>query len=558
MKATAFVIYGCPYTAFEETKVMDAFVIPEPDRSLFHLRRNTNRILNLLGFSGVKEIRLIGCSVEFVEDFRNLIANCPDAGFRLRIESSTRRTFSDAVVEGTSLANVIVVENQPRLIPVAYQIARQAKANVVVIDTVSDEDAARFSEAQQDFETENGLARENGLNTCLSLVKAKLPPEFFSCAYLSATFITRFPYNVYPFQYPTGHLPPRTAAELAMAGLLKSEAPQLQTGIAVVLDSGDTQTATASEYNVLRDSLRNNYGVLPAHVPATLGDFKHFVEDLPADLIFLTAHCGNISLPQLEATFSYQGKTTHVRYAVDRGISAVLKSGVVDGQTTYEPIEVNGISWKAEGCERDLFLEFAKVEMDASFGMKPRNPEFQNISIKPAVGNRLHLSSAKYIGCGDKQNFVPLTHKIGCHSFPLVFNNGCGSYTGVCDEFVPDVSIYVGTTRAVDSFSAVDVAEKFVKNLGAMTVGNALFEAQRGLIKEHTPYLLAGLPWLSVPKWASRAIGIMNANRLLKHLIDRGTGDARANNTELIFQEQQRKLLLKQLFDKSAVTAAHL
>ena len=59
MTKAVFVIYGCPYTAFEATKATDAFVVTEPGRTLYHFRRNTNRMLNLVGFSGAKDVRLV-------------------------------------------------------------------------------------------------------------------------------------------------------------------------------------------------------------------------------------------------------------------------------------------------------------------------------------------------------------------------------------------------------------------------------------------------------------------------------------------------------------------
>src|SRR2546427_13080248 len=113
MPKPAFVIYGCPYTAFEATKDIDAFVVPEPDRSLYHLGRNTNRILNLVGFSGVKDVRLIGCSREFIEDFSALLAEHREAGFSLSIEAKTCTAFSEKVVGVAHGADVIVVEDQP-------------------------------------------------------------------------------------------------------------------------------------------------------------------------------------------------------------------------------------------------------------------------------------------------------------------------------------------------------------------------------------------------------------------------------------------------------------
>jgi hypothetical protein len=110
------------------------------------------------------------------------------------------------------------------------------------------------------------------------------------------------------------------------------------------------------------------------------------------DLIFLTAHSVQMPLTNLEATFCHNGKRGRVRYAVDRGVSAIPKSGLVDCQANYVPIEVNGVSWKAGDCDRELFLKFGMVEMDASLGMKPENPEFDGLVITqvtdPTSGSR--------------------------------------------------------------------------------------------------------------------------------------------------------------------------
>ena len=548
MPKSVFVIYGCPHTAFEATKDVDAFVVPEPDRTLYHLRRNTNRILNLVGFSGVKDVRLIGCSQEFIEDFSALLAEYPEVGFCLSTERRTCTAFSEKIVGDANGADVIVVEDQPSLIPIAHQLAREKKAEIVVVNPTSDEEVARFSASQKDFEEGNGLARQNGLDACRSLIERKLGTNFLARNYSSAAFITRLPFNLYPFRFPTGHMRACVAGELATTGRLKARTPRLQAGVAVILDSGNTQTTSASEYGALRGLLCHSYGVLPAHKPANLGDFKCFVENIPVDLIFLTAHSVQMPLTNLEATFSFRGRACHVRYAVDRGISSVPKSGLVNCQTNYVPIAVNGINWKEDSCERELFLKFGKVEMEASLGGKPHNPEFENIKITAVSDGGPTLFPAKCLKCGDDQNFVPLTDTIGCYYFPLVFNNACASYSGICEEFVPDASFYVGTTRGIDSFSAVEVANKFVQNLATMSVGEALFNAQQTFINGYTPFLLAGVPWLTLPRFPSQAAAIMNANSLLKDFRNSGSGDARAVHARQVFQEQQRNILLKQLF----------
>ena len=206
-----------------------------------------------------------------------------------------------------------------------------------------------------------------------------------------------------------------------MAGLLKTKTPKLQVGVAVILDSGNTQKAAVSEYGALRDLLCHSYGLLPAHKPADLGDFQHFVQDIPVDLIFLTAHSIQMPLTNLEATFSFKGRPCHIRYAVDRGISSVPQSGLIDCQTSYVPIKVNGVNWGADECEKELFLKFSKAETDASLGIKPKDSEFENIKITVVVTTTPTCFPAKCIKCGDDQNFVPLTHTVGCYYFPLVF-----------------------------------------------------------------------------------------------------------------------------------------
>jgi hypothetical protein len=260
-----------------------------------------------------------------------------------------------------------------------------------------------------------------------------------------------------------------------------------------------------------------------------------------------------MQLTEHEATFDYKGKANQVRYAVNRGVSGVPRGGLVDCETQYLPIQVNGIGWKDEPCERALFINFARAEIDASLEMNSRNPEFSNIIIKEVTTTTVHYLPMKSIACCDEQYFVPLAHTIGCYYFPLVFNNGCASYSGVCEEFVPDASFYIGTSRPVDSFLAVDVVTKFAKNLETMSVGQALFDAQRDCLSNgYAPYLLAGVPWLSMSKFATRAGGIMNVNGLLKQFMSHRSGDARQVHARLVFQEHQRRILLKQLFESAA------
>lgn len=281
-----------------------------------------------------------------------------------------------------------------------------------------------FSEALKDFEEGNGLARQNGLEICCALVRKKLGLGFFVGTYSSVTFITKFPFNLYPFPYPTGHLPAHAAAEIATAGFLKTNGPRLQTGVAIILDSGKTQSNGASEYGSLREWLSRSYGILPAHSAAALGDFRYFVEDLPADMMFLTAHCGQVPGTTLEATFAYKGKPGHVRYAVDRGVSAVPKSGLVDCQTNYLPIEVNGVGWKEIGCERELFLAFAKVEMDANWGMKPgirSSTAFQSLGLRmlilPGFPQNVSSAATSNISCRSPLQSEAITSRL-CSIMP--------------------------------------------------------------------------------------------------------------------------------------------
>src|SRR5260370_26775085 len=105
----AFVIYGCPYSALATTKALEAFVVPEPDRSLFHFRHNTNRILNLVGFSGLRDIRLVGCSPEFSDEFKALVRGRPQASFRISDEPKTCTQFNDAEIVGEDRATYVIV-----------------------------------------------------------------------------------------------------------------------------------------------------------------------------------------------------------------------------------------------------------------------------------------------------------------------------------------------------------------------------------------------------------------------------------------------------------------
>src|SRR5258707_3963943 len=118
MEQSAFFIYGCPYTALEKASTTDAFLIPEPESSLYHFPTNINRILNLVGFSGRRDVRLIGCSERFSDQFHDLLAGHPEARFRVIAEGATCTQFSGDITGEPGARDVIVVERKPNLIPI--------------------------------------------------------------------------------------------------------------------------------------------------------------------------------------------------------------------------------------------------------------------------------------------------------------------------------------------------------------------------------------------------------------------------------------------------------
>lgn len=184
----AFVIYGCSYTALDLTRKGDFLVVPEPDRSLYHFRRNVNRLSNLVGFSGLKNIRLVGCSSQFINEFTAHIASRPEAGFRLSQEQENHTASREDIVANPGSNDVIVVEKRPSLFPIANQLARMGNARVVAIDPLSDAEADAFSTGQKDFEQGSGLARDNGLSACCSLIKARLGASFLASPCSSSHF----------------------------------------------------------------------------------------------------------------------------------------------------------------------------------------------------------------------------------------------------------------------------------------------------------------------------------------------------------------------------------
>ena len=134
MKKATFLIFGCPHTALVIMGTVDAFVVAEPDKNLYHFRRNTNRILNLIGFSGVKDIRLVGCSQEFTAELTEMIASRPECGFRVTSVEKSDVSVRRDIVGVESANDVIVVEREPNLIPIAFQLAQDGSARIVVVD----------------------------------------------------------------------------------------------------------------------------------------------------------------------------------------------------------------------------------------------------------------------------------------------------------------------------------------------------------------------------------------------------------------------------------------
>jgi hypothetical protein len=178
----------------------------------------------------------------------------------VRIEPRAPSQFESEIQGDPKGEHGIIVERDPSLLLIAHHLARQGGARIFTIAALSQEEKAIFQSAQSDFEEGNGLQRENGLHGCKSMIEQKLGPQFLDTSLASCTFITSVPFNIYPFRYPTGHVPPQHAAEVITAGFLKSTIHQLHTGIAIVLDSARTQSSTASEFEAISTSLGQHGG----------------------------------------------------------------------------------------------------------------------------------------------------------------------------------------------------------------------------------------------------------------------------------------------------------
>lgn len=469
-------------------------------------------MINLAGFAGSRRVLLVGCEEEVKAAVQSELNNHPLGGrFDLVIENSAHSQFPGcgSVIYPRDLSEsseVVVVEDVPSAIPIARNLAAKRGCALVVIPPIPAEKEETFVRNMHALD-EGGVVGDDALQACKAIVEGSLGLEFCERKLAGAAFVSRIPLNLYPFPFPTGHILLHNAGMLTTASLVKHLIP---TGTAIVLDSAKTQSTGPSEFAQLKPLLRRNgYGILPREPAGGLAEFKHYVEDVPADVMFLAAHCGFIDLPEYSVTLTVGSATHELRVAIHRSVYGLPQGGAVTLESTYIPISVDGVPWKNGEDRRSIFAAFTHNEQEESL-----RGERKMFKIEPPV---LHQLPMKCLECGDEQYFGPLTHTFGADHLPLVFNNSCGSYIGLCNEFLPDVSFYIGTAKMVDSFSAPEVSKQFVANLKpSVSVGDALFQAQRQFIRRYTPYLLAGVPWASLPGYGSEAIAVHQASMRLK------------------------------------------
>jgi hypothetical protein len=417
-------------------------------------------VINLAGFARSRRVLLVGCGNEVKAAVEAELNDHPlSERFRLLIENSAHSQFPDCASvtcarDLSENSEVVVVEDVPTVIPIARNLAANRGCQLVVIPPIPSENEETFLRNMHALD-EGGIAGEDALQACKAIVEASLGLAFCDRKLAAAVFVCRIPLNLYPFQFPTGHIPLQNAGMLITASLIKHQIP---TGTAVVLDSAKTQSIGPSEFSQLKPVLRRNgYGILPRESAGGLAEFKHYVEDIPADVMFLAAHCGFIDLAEYSVTLKVGSATHELRVAIHRSVYSLPQGVAVTLESTYIPISVDGVPWKNCEDRRAIFAAFTHNEQEESL-----RGERKMFKIDPPVLHRLPM---KCLECGDEQYFGPLTHTFGADHLPLVLNNSCGSYIGLCDEFLPDVSSYIGTAKMVDSLSAPEVSKQFAANL---------------------------------------------------------------------------------------------
>lgn len=302
-------------------------------------------------------------------------------------------------------------------------------------------------------------------------------------------------------------------------GLWASQSAARSARTALLLDPQQVQGSEISTIN--HALLKNGTLTRVATGPAASSLRVQFMLDLvPFDVIVLSSHAGDA--PGERVTYEYpDAEGRQRRLTVDRamGFSYDRVEDMVQVMQYHRFHELDGVDWRDRAAKEALPVGTAMTTWGTPGGAVDREDWIVERQPLP----RVQGSMAIMLHDGP---WLFASHGFPAESVPLVMNNSCWSWHELSQRMTfAGARGYIGCLFPITDAEAQDIGAAVFGRYIGQDLAVALAEAQEDVYgsSARRPYVLVGLPFVSVRPNTERSVSFMNKSYLdaIQHWSDR-------------------------------------
>jgi hypothetical protein len=384
---------------------------------------------------------------------------------------------------------VVCEAGEPLSEVIAANYAFSLDADLALIPSVSKDTAKEVTETLYSLYDHRGQSATDLLTQLVEDVRRLCPNVYPQSGGSLTIFTSHIPYGMAFPEVPSSHL--EIYPDLGVAvlnGLAAGNTEELGVRCAVLVDPGE---AEAAEIKAVVRSLAKRRVFVRGYPSKTANvrDITNTVELFPYDFLLFATHCGDADGYRFTYRFSdSSGRERELVIDTAIGIGRTDDPDMLNVLTYQRFHELDGVSWGDP--EKSSKVVVGTAIEDYMRLNRERILEPVKREIIPRVLGSAALKMHDH-------NYLAMPRELADHGAPIIFNNACASWHELSGRFMfAGARAYIGTLFPVTEAEAAQVASKFIEHDGAMTLAEALWQAQNDTYGESTarrPYVVTGV-----------------------------------------------------------------
>ncbi len=399
---------------------------------------------------------------------------------------SVPRESKLAVIERSGSVGQVIAEN--------FCVAEGY--HIMFIDEASQETVDEIEESLRQWNlAQSSLVKEESRAKLFKTLRNSLSGLDEYC-FRQLVFFTRgIPYGVLPFRCPVSHL--FQELELGIQVLNAYHRLAEEDGsfaVAVLCDPGDLCESETVHIEKLCET-RGIETIALRGSEAEVTQFDHIVTRYPFDLLFISAHGGEISGKRVTATFTSSKGENHT-FVSDRYTTCGDLPGFVDDAMIYQmvvPVSLDGVPWSDSEAIGKHLAEIGFDWEEFQHYSRHRLEDEEVLAVEDVKSTKFSNAIAL-----NGSPWMPMLYVAGESRLPVVFNNACSSWIQMAFMFLfAGASVYIGTTKDILETLAYECGKDFLDNaLRGIPLSEALHLSQKQALLQasYSPYLYWGHP----------------------------------------------------------------